>query len=90
VLEKTGKKPLTVTTIAQNINPYFGYRRHVCEGTKGPITCEFALMRVVLAKGGVPEKEVWLIVKRSLGDKPEYWYYISNAPLRTPLKPLSG
>jgi len=86
VIEKTEKKPLTLTTIAKNINDYFWYRRKVSEGTKGPIEYEFTKMRVVLAKDGLPWKQVWLIIKRSLGDKPEYCYYISNAPLGTRLK----
>ncbi len=86
VIEKTEKKPLTLRTIAHNLNAYFWYRRKVCEGTKGPIEYEFAKMRVVVAKDGLPGKDVWLIIKRSLGDKPEYWYYFSNAPLGTRLK----
>jgi SRSO17 transposase len=86
VIEKTEKKPLTLKTIANNINDYFWYRRKVSEGTKGPIAYEFTKMRVVLAKDGLPWKEVWVIIKRSLGDKPKYSYYISNAPLRTRLK----
>lgn len=86
VLEKTGKKPLKLKTIARNINDYFWYRRKVSEGTKGPIVYEFTKRRVVLAKDGLPWKQVWLVIKRSLGDNPEYSYYISNAPLSTRLK----
>jgi len=86
VIEKTEKKPLPLTTIAKQINDYFWYRRQVSEGTKGPIEYEFTKLRVVLAKDGLPWKQVWLIIKRSLGDKPEYCYYISNAPLGTRLK----
>jgi hypothetical protein len=86
VIETTEKKPLPLTTIAKQINDYFWYRRQVSEGTKGPIEYEFTKLRVVLAKDGLPWKQVWLIIKRSLGDKPEYCYYISNAPLGTRLK----
>jgi SRSO17 transposase len=86
VIAKTEKKALTVTTIAHSINDYFWYRRQVSEGSKGPIEYEFTKLRVVLAKDGLPWKSVWLIIKRSLADKPEYCYYISNAPLGTRLK----
>jgi SRSO17 transposase len=86
VIEKTEKKPLTLTMIAHHINDYFWYRRQVSEGTKGPIEYEFTKMRVILAKDGLPWKNVWLIIKRSMGDKPEYCYYISNASLGTRLK----
>jgi SRSO17 transposase len=86
VLEKAGGKPVPVKTIATNINAYFWYRRKVSDGTKGPIEYEFTKLRVVLAKDGLPWKQVWLIIKRSLSDNAEYSYYISNAPLGTRLK----
>lgn len=86
VLGKHENKPLPVDTISKNLNNYFWYRRTVSEGTKGPIECEFTKRRVVLAKDGLPWKHVWLIIKRTLGDEPSYYYYISNAGENTPLK----
>lgn len=80
------KKPLPVETIAKNMSNYFWYRRTISEGTKGPIEYEFTKKRVVLAKDDLPWKNVWLIIKRTLGDKPSYYYYISNAGGNTPLK----
>src|SRR5262249_2862617 len=29
---------------------------------------------------------VWLVLKRTPGAEPTYWYYISNAPVSTPLR----
>jgi SRSO17 transposase len=72
--------PRTVAVIAQEISPTFWYRRTVSEGTKGPITYEFARKRITLCKDGQPAHTVWLILKRTLGKEPTYWYYISNAP----------
>ena len=86
VLEKHEKNPLPVDTISKNLNNYFWYRRTVSEGTKGPIEYEFTKRQVVLAKDGLPWKHVWLIIKRTLGDEPSYYYYISNAGKNTPLK----
>ncbi len=86
VLEKSAKKPITVKSLAQNINDFFWYRRKVSEVTKGPIVYEFTKRRVVMHKNGLPEKSVWLIVKRTLGDNPEYSYFISNASTSTRLK----
>lgn len=60
-------------------------RRTVSEGTKGPIEYEFARCRVTLCKEGHPTQTVWLVIKRTLGNAPTYWYYISNAPISTPL-----
>ena len=86
VLEKTEKKPISFETLGKNINNYFWYRRKVSEGTKGPIEYEFTRKRVVLSKDGLPQKTVWLIIKRTLGDNLTYYYYISNAHESTKLK----
>jgi SRSO17 transposase len=29
----------------------------------------------------MPDRAVWLVLKRTVGAEPSYWYYISNAPL---------
>jgi SRSO17 transposase len=86
VVELTEKKPISVKTMAENINDYFWYRRKVSEGTKGPIKYEFTKRRIVLSNNGLPSKTVWLIIKRTIEDKPTYSYYISNAPVSTRLK----
>lgn len=80
------KKPITVEAFAKNLNDFYWYRRKVSEGTKGPIEYEFTKRRVVLSKDGIPDKTVWLVVKRTLGDNQKYTYYVSNAPLSTRLK----
>lgn len=43
------------------------------------------MRRVTLCRDGLPDRSVWLVMKRSLGEAPSYWYYISNAPLSTRL-----
>lgn len=86
MLESAAKKPITVKSLAQNTNDFFWYRRKVSEGTKGPIEYEFTKRRVVMHKSGLPDKTVWLIVKRTIGDNPEYSYFISNASTSTRLK----
>ena len=64
------------------------YRRQGSEGTKGPITSEFARQRVTLWKDGLPDRTVWLVMQRTLGAEPSYAYAISHAPARTPLRTL--
>ena len=71
---------MTASSFALNLNSYFWYRRVVSEGAKAPIAHEFARRRGALHRGGLPCKEVWLIIKRTLGPEPVYSYYISNAP----------
>jgi SRSO17 transposase len=80
------KAPSTVAALAQTIPPTFWYRRTVSEGTKGPLTYEFARKRIRLCKDGQPTTAVWLLIKRTLGTHPQYWYYLSNAPMSAPLR----
>jgi len=80
VLEKTAKKPIPVSTLTKDINDYFWYRRKVSEGTKGPIEYEFTKRRITLSNNGLPQKTVWLIMRRTKEDQHVYNYYLSNAP----------
>jgi len=79
VLEKTENKPIAVSTLAESINDFFWYRRKVSEGTKGPIKYEFTRRRIILSYKDLPQKTVWLIIRRTIGDQPVYKYYLSNA-----------
>jgi SRSO17 transposase len=77
--------PSTVATLAASLPASSWYRRKVSEGTKGPIVYAFARKRVTLCKDGLPDRTVWLVIKRTLGAEPSYTYAISNAPASTPL-----
>jgi SRSO17 transposase len=88
ILVDQDSKPLTVDDLAKNINDYFWYRRQVSEGTKGPIVYEFTRRRVILSYDGLPQKTVWLLIRRTLGDDPQYSFFISNASSSTRLKTL--
>jgi SRSO17 transposase len=81
-------KPVAVEDLARNTNDYFWYRRTVSEGTKGPIVYEFTRRRVILSAAGLPEKTVWLLIRRTLGEDPQYSYFISNAMSSTRLSML--
>jgi SRSO17 transposase len=85
VLKPGEKKPVSLKDLARSTNTFFWYRRKVSEGTKGPIEYEFSKRRVALAKNGLPTKEVWLVMKRTIGPKPTYSFYISNAPVSSRL-----
>jgi SRSO17 transposase len=76
----------TVAALATRLPASSWYRRQVSEGTKGPIMYAFARQRVTLCKDGLPERTVWLVIKRREGPEPSYTYYISNAPVSTPLR----
>ena len=88
VLVDPDGKPLAVKDLAKNMNDYFWYRRKVSEGTKGPVVYEFTRRRVILSAAGLPNITVWLLMRRTLGDDPQYSYFISNASGSTRLKTL--
>jgi SRSO17 transposase len=59
----------------------------VAEGAQGPRRYQFAARRVWESRDGVPGRESWLVLRRNL-DASELKYYLSNAPLSTPLLTL--
>src|SRR5262245_23430142 len=79
-------RPRSVGAVAASLPASSWYQRTVSEGTKGPITYAFARQRVTLCKDGLPERTVWLVIKRTLGTEPTDSYYTSNAPVSTPLR----
>lgn len=85
VLSSKAKNNISVKTLAKSINNFFWYRRKVSEGTKGPIEYEFTKRRIVLSRQGLPQKTVWLLIRRTLEKEPQYSFFISNAPLSTKL-----
>src|SRR5499427_4179289 len=86
VVVDTAPDACTVAAVAAHLPASKWYRRTVSEGTKGPIEYAFARQRVTLCKEGLPERSVWLVIKRTVGADPIYSYYISNAPASTPLR----
>jgi SRSO17 transposase len=84
VVAEGEKSPVRVGELARGIHNVFWYRRTVSEGSKGPIDYEFTKRQVILSKSGLPDRTVWLVMKRT-PDKKQYWFHISNAPLSTRL-----
>ena len=60
-------------------------RLTVAEGEKGRVTYDWACQRIVENSNGLPGRDAWLIARRSLNDAQEIAYYLSNAPVETPL-----
>jgi SRSO17 transposase len=87
-LSLTASAPQSVAALAATLPAWQWYRRKVSEGTKGPIEYDFARHRVTLCKDGLPERTVWLVIKRTRGPEPTYAYAISNAPASIPFRTL--
>jgi SRSO17 transposase len=87
-LRQPTDQPLTVQALAAQLLPVRWSRATIKEGSKGPILCDFAFLRVVEARAGLPGPEVWLVIRRNLDDPSELKFYFSNAPATTPLAEL--
>jgi SRSO17 transposase len=81
----TDSHPPTVAMIAQRLPETCWYRRPVSAGTKGPIIDECTTRQVTRCHEGMPDRAVWLGLKRPVGAEPSDSYSISNAPLSTRL-----
>jgi SRSO17 transposase len=79
------KHPLQVKQLVQKIQKQDWVRAVIKEGSKGPIVCDFAFLRLTESRGGLPAHELWLIIRRDLDDPAEIKYFFSNAPANTPL-----
>jgi SRSO17 transposase len=68
---------------AEEWTPYL-----IKEGSKGPMVAKFAFRRVIEVRAELPGREVWLVLRRSLGEKPELKTYLCVAPVDTPRSEL--
>jgi hypothetical protein len=62
------------------------YRR--LQGHKGPLVADFLALRAVLPCDRLPGPEVWVVIRRKVSgpdEEPEWKFYVSNAPIETPL-----
>jgi SRSO17 transposase len=82
----TRKHPIPVNQLVKKIQKQDWVQAVIKEGSKGPIVCDFAFLRVTESRGGLPTGELWLIIRRNLEDPAEIKYFFSNAPLNTPLE----
>lgn len=73
-------QPLSVQTLVAQLLPVRWSRATIKEGSKGPIVCDFAFVRIVEARAGLPGPEVWLVIRRNLDDPSVLKFYFSNAP----------
>jgi SRSO17 transposase len=87
-LRQPTHQPQTVQALAAQLLPVRWTRTTIKEGSKGPLVCDFAFLRIVEARQGLPGPEVWLVIRRNLDDPSELKFYFSNAPATLPLAEL--
>lgn len=77
-----------VDEVAKGLGVEEWERHMIQEGCKGPVVAEFASVRVVASRDGLPGPDVWLILCRPVGGDMEeapLRTFLSNAPVETPL-----
>ena len=87
-LSDTRKHPVPIKDLVKKIQKQNWARTVIKEGSKGPIVCDFAFLRVTESRAGLPAAELWLIIRRNLDDPSQVKYFFSNAPVSIPLAEL--
>ena len=78
-------RPIEAKDLSAHLPASAWLRATVKEGSKGPIVCDFAFLRVVETRNGLPGPDLWLVLRRNLEDPTVVKFYFSNAPSTTPL-----
>ena len=75
--------PVRIDQLAAQL-PVEQWRRWtVQEGAKGPLVAEFAFLRAVAVRDDLPGPDVWVVLRRSVGEQAAVKHYLSNAPAQT-------
>lgn len=77
--------PLRVDNLVSLLPKDAWSRATIKEGSKGPIVCDFAFLRLIESRANLPGPDVWLVIRRNLDDPAVIKFYFSNAPAETPL-----
>jgi SRSO17 transposase len=81
-------KAVTVQALLAQIPASAWTRATIKEGSKGPIICDFAFLRLLESRAGLPGPELWLVIRRNLDDPSQLKFYFSNASADVPLHNL--
>jgi SRSO17 transposase len=84
-LHNPADRPVRVDQLLAAISKDDWSTATIKEGSKGPIVCDFAFLRITEARNNLPGPELWLILRRNLDDPAEVKFYLSNAPANTPV-----
>jgi SRSO17 transposase len=80
----------SVKEVAASLEEGDWRRLNMGEGAKGPLVYDFAAVRVWAVRHRQAGPPIWLLIRRSLEEKPEIKYYVSNGPEETRLEVLAA
>ena len=84
-LRNSDDRPIHVQELVGSIPKEGWITATIKEGSKGPIVCDFAFLRITESRANLPGPEIWLIIRRNLDDPTQVKFYFSNAPADTSL-----
>lgn len=87
---KVTTKPLRVDEVVAGLPPAAWRRVTVAEGSQGPLVYEYAEVRVWFSEHGLPSGPERLLVRRGLGQEPEWKYHRTNASAEVTLATLAS
>lgn len=79
-LKTASNRPYRVDELLRRLPKTAWVRGTVKEGSKGPIVCDFAFVRITEARQGLPGPRIWLVIRRNVADPQVVKFYFSNAP----------
>ena len=71
--------PVAVAELAGHLPATAWSRQVIHEGSQGPLVADFAFVRAVAVRAGLPGPDIWLVLRRSVTDG-AVKTYLSNAP----------
>ncbi len=83
------QQPLSVVAVVAAWPASRWQRLTVAQGSHGPRTYDWACQRILENADGLPGRDAWLLVRRSLTEPHDLAFYLSNAPADTPLLTLA-
>ena len=70
--------PQRVDQLAGALPPDAWHPYRITEGSKGPLGAEFAFQRGVAVRPGLPGPDVWIVLRRAVGEQPELKVYLTR------------
>lgn len=88
-LKTPSNRPYQVAELLKRLVKPMWVRTTIKEGSKGPIVCDLAFVRVTEARDNLPGPRLWLVIRRSVSDPEDVRFYLSNAPEEVALAELA-
>jgi SRSO17 transposase len=87
-LRTPSHRPVRVDELVRRLPKTAWVRCKIKEGSKGPLVCDFAFLRITEARQNLPGPALWLVIRRNVDDPTVLKFYLSNAPAEIALSEL--